>query len=90
MSSTDTNQLIQLDGPDPAQQEELQMDDVIRLPGHEFPKACDMSAARNIYNTVYDHTGYIRELPDNERISGWKLCRNQGRKCKLPVFFVCM
>lgn len=70
MSPTDTNQLIQLNGPDLAQQEELQMDDFIRSMGDEFPKAYDMSAAaRNIYNTVYDHTEYIRERPDAELIS---------------------
>ena len=70
MSPTDTNQLIQPAGPDSAQQEELKMDRFIQSLGDEFPKAYDMSAAaRDIYNTVYDHVEYITERPDAELIS---------------------
>lgn len=72
MSPTDTGRLIQ-DVPHFESQEiqfVKEMDKFIASLNGEFPKAYDMSAAaRNIYNSVYDHIEDIVNKPDQELLN---------------------
>lgn len=71
LSATETNRLLTGAGTAPDAVLEREVASFIDGLGGEFPTGVDMSqAARNIYDTAFDHVEYVRERPD-ERLLQW-------------------
>lgn len=69
LSPADTNKMIDNKAVSPEKYEEAEFDKFINALTVEFPSSEEMSkAARNIQNTVYNHSEYIVKNPDKKLI----------------------